>query len=140
MKTNRFIPAFITLIFTVFLSYGSIANTYASHNGDLTATTANKNTAIEKSTDSETVSYTNAEQEYSYLHFNVNDYASYSEIEEVIPAMTDRYRFDVTDFVNDDNSYIPELPVVEEFEYLRFDTNHFVNETACEIDELPLTE
>ena len=165
MKTTKITTIITSLILVMFLSFASNANTSVMYSGDLTKSAINNVTAGNNS-DSEPVSSLNTENEFSYLRFDVNDFSSNNEVEEVSASSFDQLRFDVNDFIEADNSDISELPEMNEFnylhfdvnnysesvidettempandyDYLRFDVNRFVSPVTSEIDELPLTK
>lgn len=131
MKTTKVTAIIASVILVIFMSVGSIANTTSQISGDLTKLTIKKNISTEKNS----VSATDAENEFSYLRFDADSFTSNSDIEEVTQSSLNYLRFDVDNFVNS-NEEITEMPV-ENFDYLRFDVNNYSSENQAQLSEMP---
>jgi hypothetical protein len=133
MKTSKIFAILTSLSIVLFLSFASIANTYSNYTGDITKASKNVTTApVAGSASTENI-------EYSYLRFDVNDYITNSDIENITNNTFDYLRFDVNNFTTEGSDENFELPV-NEYTYLHFDVNNYSNANEGIIGELPLTE
>jgi hypothetical protein len=134
MKTSKFFAILTSMSIVLFLSFASIANTYSNSTGDV----------IKASTNATSVSGENTttadNSNYSYLRFDVNDYITNPEIEDISDNSLDYLRFDVKDYFSADEMEISELPIMNEYDYLRFDVNNFTANETEENFELPVNQ
>jgi hypothetical protein len=140
MKTNKFFTAVISFSLVIFLASSGISNPVVKLTGDnLKKTEGNVNSAKKKGI-ALPAFLTEATSDFSYLRFDVNEYATESAIEELPVNSFDYLRFDVNNFINDKEPMEMELPAANEFDYLRFDVNNFMDSNPLEMNELPVNE
>jgi hypothetical protein len=126
MKIVKLTSAVATLSIVLFVTVVSIADS-----GD-------QPKSIKKSQDITNTS----DQNFSYLHFNVNDFLRKGELAEMELPVANEFeylRFDVNNFTESNPIDAIDLPV-NEFEYLRFDVYNYSIQGMCMIDELPVKE
>ena len=138
MKTNKLFSILITLSLVIFLSSNGISNPSRALTGD----NLKKNESKIKSDGKNKVSASSADadNDFSYLKFNVNEYITESTVEELPANSFDYLRFDVNKYIDANESAITELPVTNEFNYLRFDVNNYIESNTADLDEMPVNE
>jgi len=140
MKTNKFFTAVISFSLVIFLASSGISNPVVKSTGDIVKKTEGNVISAKKKAIALPAFLTKATSDFSYLRFDVNEYATESAIEELPVNSFDYLRFDVNNFINDKEPMEMELPAANEFDYLRFDVNNFVESNPVGISELPATE
>ena len=140
MKTNKFFTAVISFSLVIFLASSGISNPVVNSTGDIVKKAEGKVVSAGKKAITLPAFLTKSTTDFSYLRFDVNEYATESAIEELPVNSFDYLRFDVNNFINDKEPMEMELPAANEFDYLRFDVNNFVESNPVGISELPATE
>ena len=140
MKTNKFFTAVISFSLVIFLASSGISNPVVKSTGDIVKKAEGKVVSAGKKAIALPAFLTKATSDFSYLRFDVNEYATESAIEELPVNSFDYLRFDVNNFINDKEPMEMELPAANEFNYLRFDVNNFIDSNPVEMNELPANE
>lgn len=140
MKTNKFFTAAISFSLVIFLASSGISNPVVTSTGDIVKKTEGKVIEAGKKTIALPAFLSKATADFSYLRFDVNEYATENAITELPVNSFDYLRFDVNNFINDNESVEMELPAANEFDYLRFDVNNFTDSNPVEMNELPANE
>ena len=140
MKTNKFFTAVISFSLVIFLASSGISNPVVKSTGDIVKKTEGNVVSAGKKAIALPAFLTKSTTDFSYLRFDVNEYATESTIEELPVNSFDYLRFDVNNFINDNETEAMELPAANEFDYLRFDVNNFIDSNSVEMNELPANE
>lgn len=140
MKTNKFFTAVISFSLVIFLASSGISNPVVTSTGDIVKKAESKVIEAGKKAITLPAFLSKATADFSYLRFDVNEYATENTITELPVNTLDYLRFDVNNFINDKEPMEMELPAVNDFDYLRFDVNNFMDSNPVEINELPVNE
>ena len=140
MKTTKIITTLTALNLILFLSVASIANPYSRHTGDLVKTAAKKEINTVKGNNTENASVATSGNEFSYLRFDVNNFAEGNESSDLQALPVNALRFDANTYIKENDSENQELPIANEFDYLRFDVNNFANTLTADMNEMPVNE
>ncbi len=136
MKKTKFLIA-TAFCLVIFMSVSSLAGPSSNASGDETKTAAKSQVSISENSISRIV--TTAENEFSYLRFDVEKFVKEYEVADLPSTSMDYLRFDVNKFAASENT-VTELPVKEEFSKLRFDVNDFTGNGSSQITEMPENE
>ncbi len=139
MKTNKFFTTLASISFVLFLSFSSGANTAINYTGDITKASVTKNITSVNTVSSGSVGSAE-DNDFSYLRFNVNNFISYNDNEEVTYNSLDYLRFEDNDYISANEPILSELPAINEYDYLRFDVNHYTTDESDDNIELPVNE
>jgi len=140
MRTKTIFTTLISLSLVIFLASTGISNPAKKYTGDILKKNESKINSVGKGKAAVSVSSADADNDFSYLRFDVNEYITENTIEELPVILFDYLRFDVNEFLNVDESEISELPAKNEFEYLRFEVNNFVESNTADLNEMPVNE
>jgi len=140
MKTAKLITALTLMHVMMWTSISTFANRSERNTGDGPKSTEKKVDSAEKRSNSETTSPKTSENEFNYLRFDVSKFIDKNETEITELPLTNEFdylRFDVSKFIDKNETGITELPLTNESDYLRFDVNKYSATSTGEIDELP---
>jgi|APIni6443716594_1056825.scaffolds.fasta_scaffold564459_1 hypothetical protein len=133
MKVSTIFKSFYTLIILFVMSSAVVASMHTSGNVNIATT---KISLFDSDLSSGNVANTNKNSELNYLRFDVNNFTGVTENTELPVMSIDNLRFDANNYIFADESFISDLPVTNEYEFLRFDAYDYIK-TNTEVDELP---
>jgi len=132
MKTSKIITTLSLLSFVLFLSFASIANQLTVRTGEIEKTTAKNQISANDCSFAKMV-----ETEFSYLRFDASKFNTESVSAELPAKSTDYLRFDVNNFISNNETGISEMPETNEFNYLRFDVTDYTYNNTTDLTEMP---
>jgi hypothetical protein len=135
MKTSRIITTVSSLSLVLFLSFASIANQMAVRSGEIEKTTVKNQISANECSFAKMV-----ETEFTYLRFDVSKFNTENVSEELPAKSADYLRFNVNNFISDNETMITEMPESNEFNYLHFDVTSFTDKNANDLTEMPACE
>jgi hypothetical protein len=138
MRTKTISTTLISISLVFFMASTGISNPAKKYTGDILKKIEHKINSADKG--KVTVSFADADNDFSYLRFDVNEYIAKNTPEELPVNSFDYLRFDVNNYADANASEIIELPSNNEFESLRFDVNNFVESNNADLDEMPVNE
>ena len=156
MKTSQVITAFAALFITATIiasttvnrsnlrngesgKYKVFSSSLVKTDGDLTKTDKKQVSIVQASFSENNLPV--SEVDYSSLRFDVTKYINEDETEsmELPVSEFDYLRFDVNQYMPEPNDVITELPAAE-FNYLRFDVNEYMLDNPVDLSEMPADE
>jgi len=129
MKTTKISAIVASVVLVIFMSVGSIANTFDAYSGDVTLTTASKKNILVKNSASVSVVLTKTVNEFRNMLTHVNWFVDGNDATEIKHTSFKYLQFNVNYFLNESSVEKSEMPVENEFEYLRFDANRYAETT-----------